>query len=150
MERLYDYAESLSVQVEFTDLSHLKRNGDYCDELKLVRVQSGMQARKTRHILGHELGHATHHDVPSMFPHIQRKQELRADEWAAWFLIDPVRFSEVEEQHGGHLESMAVDLHVLRKTVEAFKRTLLRVGDDVYAYPRMGVGQWHRRMEAIS
>ncbi|UOQ60344.1 ImmA/IrrE family metallo-endopeptidase [Leucobacter rhizosphaerae] len=147
MEALYDYAMELGVQVEFTDLRHLRRNGDYCHELKLIRLQDGMTPRKTRHTFGHELGHATMGDEPSMLPHIHQRQEDRADEWAAHFLIDPDAFRESEQRHNGKVDAMAVDLYVLDKTIHAFKRTLNRVGDSLYVGAKMGVGQWARRFE---
>ncbi|QIK62311.1 ImmA/IrrE family metallo-endopeptidase [Leucobacter viscericola] len=147
MQRLFDYAMELGVRVEFTDLSHLKHNGDYCHKRKLVRIQDGMQPRKTRWVFGHELGHATVGDEPSMFPWIQQRQEDKADEWAAHFLIDPNDFREVEEQHNGHIPSMAVDLYVLEKSVRAYMRTLNRIGDELYIAPKMGVGQWAAKLE---
>lgn len=148
MERLHDYAMALNVQVEYTDLSHLHRNGDYCHSLRLIRLQEGLLPRKERHTFAHELGHATFGDEPSMFPHVHRLQEARADEWAAQFLIDPHEFSESEQRHGGHVETMATELYVLPKTIEAYKRTLSRVGNSVYVKARMGAGQWKNRISA--
>lgn len=147
MDALYEYAMELGVQVEYTDLRHLRRNGDYCHELKLIRLQYGMLPRKTRHTFGHELGHATFGDEPSMLPHVHKRQEDRADEWAAHFLIHPADFEEAELKHGGHVPSMATDLYVLDRTVEAFKRTLDRIGDQLYVHSRMGEGQWSQRFE---
>lgn len=147
MERLYDYAMELGVRVEFTDLAHLKRNGDYSHRLRLIRIQDGMQVRKTRHTFGHELAHATFGDEPSMLPHIHKRQEDRADEWAAHFLIHHDDFKDAEERHSGHIPAMAVDLYVLEKTVKAYARTLHRFGKELYVNPRHGVGQWDARFE---
>ncbi len=147
MQSLFDYARMLGVQVEFTDLSHLRRNGDYCHELKHVRIQDGMMQRKTRHVLAHELGHATANDVPSMLPHIHRRQEERADEWAAHFLISVAEYRDAEELHNGKVDAMAVELHVLERTVRAYQRTMDRIGDTTYIRPRLGIGQWLDRIE---
>ncbi|QIK63663.1 ImmA/IrrE family metallo-endopeptidase [Leucobacter viscericola] len=148
MERLYDYATELGVQIEFADLQYLKRSGDYCHELRLIRIQDGMMPRKTRHTLGHELGHATHGDEPSVLPHIQKRLEDRADEWAAHFLIEHDAFREAEERHSGHIPAMAVDLYVLEKTVRAYVRTLDRIGNAVYISSKLGAGQWTEKVKA--
>lgn len=147
MRRLYEYAMTLGLTVEFTDLTHLNCNGDYIKERGLIRIQDGMMPRKTRHTFAHELGHATHGDVPSLLPHINRRQEDRADEWAAHFLIESAEFSASEERFNGHVESMAADLYVLKRTINAYKRTLNRYGDTIYANARMGAGQWDRKFE---
>ena len=147
MDALFDYAMQLGVRVEFTDLSYLNRNGDYCHELKLIRLQDGMQPRKTRHTFAHELGHATLGDEPSILSHVHQRQEDRADEWAAHFLIAPADFKDVEQRHNSKIDAMASDLYVLERTVRAYVRTLDRLGDRLYVHSRMGEGQWTRRFE---
>ncbi|MEV8338480.1 ImmA/IrrE family metallo-endopeptidase [Leucobacter sp. NPDC077196] len=138
---------ALGVRVEFTDLRHLRRNGDYCHELRLIRLQDGLLPRKLRHVYAHELGHATHRDEPSMFSAENARQERRADEWAAHFLIDADEYREAEERHAGKIDAMAVDLYVLERTIIAYQRTLQRIGDTVYVHPRYGFGQWSDRYE---
>lgn len=148
MEHLYDYAASIDVTIEFADLSQPKRIGDYCIQTRNVRIQQGMLYRKTRSVLAHELGHATNNDEPSALDHFNRRMELRADEWAAHFLITETAYEEATTRFGRHILSIAQELCVLEKLVVAFERTLERVGDTVYVNPRMGAGQWAQRFAA--
>lgn len=149
MELLYDYATSIDVSIEYTDLSHLHRVGDYCLQTREIRLQEGMLYRKTRSILAHELGHATNNDEPTVFEHLNRRMELRADEWAAHFLINESAYRDATQKFGTHTPSIAQELCVLEKLVVAFERTLKRIGNTVYVNPRMGTGQWSRRLAAI-
>lgn len=147
MQDLYDYAKALGVRVEYADLSHLDRTGDYCRRTRVIRLQEGMMPRKTRHVLAHELAHAVFDDEASMFIDLHRWQEDRADEWAAHLLIDVADFKEAEEKHSGHIPSIASELYVLEKTVRAFMRTLTRIGDTVYVNSKQGAGQWDMKVE---
>ena len=147
MQDLYDYAAMLGVRVEYADLSHLDRTGDYCKRTRVIRLHEGMMPRKTRHVLAHELAHAVYEDEASMFIDVHRWQEDRADEWAAHLLIGVDDFREAEERHSGHIPSIAADLYVLEKTVRAFMRTLTRIGDTVYVNAKQGAGQWENKFE---
>jgi hypothetical protein len=42
---------------------------------------------------------------------------------------------------------MALELGIMRSTLEAFQALLLRLGDTVYVRPRMGAGNWAHREE---
>jgi hypothetical protein len=149
VELLYDYAASIDVTIEFGELSSLQRIGDYCNHTRVVRIQDGMLYRKTRSVLAHELGHATYRDEPSALEHVNRRMELRADEWAAHFLISEDAYRDATEKFGQHAPSIAQELCVLERLVAAFERTLERVGDTVYINPRMGAGQWSHRLTAL-
>lgn len=148
MELLLDYAASIDVTIEYADLTHLQRVGDYCLQTREVRIQEGMLYRKTRSILAHELGHATNDDEPTVFEHLNRRMELRADAWAAHFLIIETAYRDAALRFGRHTPSIAQELCVLEKLVVAYERTLERVGDMVYVNPRMGAGQWTQRLTA--
>lgn len=147
MDRLYAYAMELDVRITYTNLTHLKRNGDYCRRHHSIRLQHGMVYRKERSVLAHELAHATYGDEPTMFDHVNTKQERQADEWAAHFLINRQDYELAEDQHGLHVPSMAQELCVLEKLVHAYERSLQRIGDSVYVNPRMGAGQHHQKYE---
>lgn len=124
MQQLYDFAEMLPVSIEFHPLR--ARNGEYRDDLKRIRLREGMSERLTRWTLAHELGHAVFGDVPSVHGPLKAKQERRADEWAALRLISLDRYREVELLREGHIPSMAHDLGVIDRGVEAFQRILAR------------------------
>lgn len=142
----FDILDSLGVTVEYVNLEHLDRDGEYDHDLKLVRLQRDMAPRLHTFKLGHETCHALNGDVPSMFKHVNARMERRADEWAAMQLIPPERYREVETLRDGHVPSMAHDLGVVSDAVEVYQQRLARIGDVVYLHPRMGAGQWLRRI----
>ena len=150
MDELFKHAAELGVGVEFTNLKHLHRNGDYSARHHLIRLQDGMMPRKTRHVFAHELAHAYYRDEPSMLEHLNHAHERRADEVAAHILIRADEYREAEERFNGHTESIAAELYVLPRTVDAYRRTLCRIGDDVYVRPKHGVGQWHAKYRAVA
>ncbi|WP_431800386.1 ImmA/IrrE family metallo-endopeptidase [Microbacterium kunmingense] len=141
---LIEVAEELGLHVVERRGHH---RGGYHDGLRQIRLNPGMSARATRSFLAHEIAHALFRDTPSPYGPVKAKQERRAWEWAAIYLISPEAFAEAEEQRGGHTPAMAYDLGVTVELVEAFRRVLARIGDNVYVKPRMGVGQWDHRVD---
>src|SRR5690606_22862417 len=127
MQALYDYATELGVSIEYTNLHD--RHGGYRHDLRHIRLQSGMPHRNERSVLAHELGHATYGDEPTIFSDYTHRQEHRADEWAAHFLIDRSDYQLAEEKYGTQTEWIAQELSVLPKLVIAYERTLNRIGD---------------------
>jgi len=146
MQPFFDYADALDVTIEWTPLN--SRDGEYRDDLKRIRLREGMTERLTRFVLAHEVAHAVFEDEPSMFGPSNAKMERRADEWAALELINIEQYREVEQLREGHIPSMAHDLGVVTRCVEAYQRILARIGDDVYLKPRHGAGQWAARITA--
>lgn len=137
----------LDVRIEYADLTHLKRSGDFDLYTRTIRLEPGMLYRKERCELAHELAHATFGDEPSMFDITNRRQEARADEWAAHFLIDPNEYQMAEEKYGADTAWIAQELSVIRRIVIAYERTLKRIGDEVYVKPRHGRAQWISRFQ---
>lgn len=138
MEALFDYAASRGVQVEYCDLRHLGRAGDYHAPTKHIRIQQGMLYRKERSVLAHELAHAHYSDEPDLFGNLGPRMEARADEWAAHFLIHPDEYRLAEERYGTRTDWIAQELCVLEKLVIAYERTLHRIGDTIYVHPKLG------------
>ncbi len=124
MQQLFDFADMLGVTVEYARLKH--RDGEYRDDLKRIRLREGMSYRLQRSILAHELGHAAFGDVPSKFGPQKARQERRADEWAALRLINLDQYREAELIREGHVASIAHDLGVIDRIVEAYQRVLER------------------------
>lgn len=146
MRQLFDFADMLDIRVEYTHLRN--RDGEYRDDLKRIRLREGMTERLTRFVLAHELGHAAFGDVPSMFGSEDARQERRADEWAALRLIELEEYREAEQLREGHLPSIAKDLGVVTRCIQAYQRLLSRIGDEVYLEPRMGLAQWRHKLKA--
>lgn len=147
MQALFDYAKARGVRIEYADLRHLKRAGDCHAATHHIRLQPGMLYRKERSVLAHELAHEYYGDAPDIFGNLTQRQEDRADEWAAHFLIDQHEFKLAEERFGTNAEWIAHELQTLKRLVTAYERTLHRVGDMIYVNPKMGFGQWQKRYE---
>ena len=124
--------------------------GGYHDGIRQIRINPGMSVRLTRSLLAHEIAHAMYRDVPSPYGPVKMKQERRAWEWAAVYLIEPADFAAAEETRDCHAPSMAYDLGVTVELVDAFRGALQRIGEQVYLQPRMGAGQWTDRRIARS
>lgn len=149
MKYLLDVVHILGVKIEYTDLGHLDRDGDYDHATRTIRLQKGMTTRLKRSVLAHEVAHAVYGDVPTMFGPMNMKQERRADEWAALQLIGLDDYKRAERIHQGHAPSIALELGVITRTVDTYQSMLERIGSTVYLRPRMGVGQWiHREQVA--
>lgn len=146
LKQIYDMIDALDVRVEFGELP-ADRDGEYLHDALLIRIQHDLLTRSYRSTIAHECAHAVFADVPSKFGPVNAKQERRADEWAALRLIDISDYRHEEDRHDGHIEGMAIALNVTVEIVEAFRRVLLRVGQDVYVAPKMGAGQWMHRVE---
>lgn len=146
LKQIYEMIDALGVRVEFCELPE-DRDGEYDHDDRIIRIQHDLRTRRYRSTVAHECAHAVFADVRSKFGPVNAKQERRADEWAALRLIEIADYRREEERHDGHVEAMAVALHVTTDLVEAFRRILLRVGQDVYVAPRMGAGQWVYRVE---
>lgn len=144
MRELWGMLDALGVRVEYGEMPD-DRDGEYLHDRQLIRLRSGMAARLHRSVLAHEVAHAVFADVPSMFGPVNRKQERRADEWAALRLISPDAYRRAEAMHGCHPGALAVELGVITRIVEAYQRVLARIGDTVYVDAKMGAGQWAHR-----
>ncbi len=145
-DTIWDMLEAMGIAVEYTDLPP-DRDGEYHHERRVIRLQRGMATRLHRSVLAHECAHAVFADTPSMFGPVNRKQERRADEWAALRLIDVRDYQRAEQIHHGHPEALAVELNVTVDLIDAYQRVLLRLDDAVYVQPREGSGQWTHREE---
>lgn len=119
--------------------------GGYHDGLRQIRINPGMSQRVTRSFLAHEIAHALFRDAPTHYGPVKAKQERRAWEWAAMYLVTPEGFAEAEHHRGGHGPSMAYDLGVTVEIIDAFRRVLQRIGDTTYVQPKMGAMQWTYR-----
>lgn len=148
MQQLYDLAESLDARIEYADLTHLNRDGDCNIDTRTIRLQRGMLFRLERSVLAHELAHLIRGDRRTMFGHYDEVDELKADEWAAHFLIKIEDYSAAELRYGTNIEAIAQDLDVMDWIVEAYERTMLRIGGDVFINAKMGAGQWLLKVTA--
>lgn len=147
MQDLYRLAASLGINIEYADLRHLDRDGDSNIDTRTIRLQHGMLQRLERCVLAHEIAHIIRGDRRTMFGYYDDKDERRADEWAAHHLIDMTEYRIAEAKFGNNIEAIAQELNVMDWIVEAFERTLTRLGGEVYVSSKMGAGQWLDKIE---
>lgn len=150
MEQAHALAASLGAHVEYTDLTHLERDGDCNPDTKVIRLQEGMLPRLERCILTHECAHLIRGDRHTIFGYYNERDERHADEWAAQQLIDINEYRIAEAAYGNNTEAIAQELNVMGFIVEAYERILQRYGNTIYIRPRMGRGCWQERYEDAS
>lgn len=147
MKDLHNLATALGIRIEYADLTHLDRDGDSNIDTRTIRLQTGMLQRLERSVLAHEIAHIIRGDRHTMFGYYDKRDERRADEWAALHLIDLIEYQIAEAKFGNNIEYIAQELNVMDWVVEAFERMLLRVGNEIYIRSKMGAGQWLNRFE---
>lgn len=143
---LADLVDQAGITIEYKRLRD-GRDGESNVDRKTIRLRPGMHARLHRCVLAHELGHHALGHGPTRFGPVHAKQERAAEEWGALRLLTLEDYRHVEEIHDGHLGAMALDLGVMRSTLEAFQAVLLRLGGTTYVHPRLGAGQYAQRIE---
>lgn len=112
-----------------------------------IDLTPGMRGRVLRGVMCHEIAHHVLGHRPTDFGLLRKRQEAAANQWAARTLITPEAYAEAERHRGGHLTSMAIDLNVPDELVIVFRGALLRTESAIYVDPRMGTGQFARRIE---
>lgn len=65
------------------------KKGWYHHPTRTISTRRGLPIATYRSTLGHELGHAHHHDEPTGDGRYDTRQEHRADQYAAHLLIHP-------------------------------------------------------------
>ncbi len=143
MQKLFALAESLGVQIIYTDLTHLNRDGDYDNTTKTIRLHQNMSYRLERSVLAHELAHAQYHDTPAA--HHNAKQERQANETAATFLFTTDEYRQAAQKYPGNALWIAQELDTIESIVTAYEDTLCRIGRATYQNARLGTHQYQHR-----
>lgn len=100
--------------------------GGYDHAARRIRLDPGLSVRTARSVLAHELGHATLGHTVAADPATRRRQEQRADEWAARLMITPAAYAAAEALRGTHRASLAFELGVTVELVAAYQCLLQR------------------------
>lgn len=109
LHELHDLAHRLGVELRHhTGLP----KGWYSPSERAISTMRDMPIWDYKSTLAHELGHAVYNDGHTGHGHVDRRQEHRADQFAAQLLIDPVELAELAKWHGDDLDSLAADLEV--------------------------------------
>ena len=106
---LHAYAEAIGVRLQRHDNGP---KGFYHHPTRTISTRRGLSIQAYKSTLAHELAHATYGDEPTGNGHYDRRQEARADRWAASALISPEAFTDAYIWHRGHLPAIADELEV--------------------------------------
>ncbi|WP_414122837.1 ImmA/IrrE family metallo-endopeptidase [Corynebacterium nuruki] len=90
-----------------------------------ITIRSDLGPINRRCTLAHELGHHVHGDAPTPDRHTYSRQERRAWEWAATFLIDAETYRQAELTVGCHPGALAAELGVTVHLIKVW-RTMTR------------------------
>lgn len=115
---LHVYAEKIGVRLAKHDNGP---KGFYVDGTRTVSTRRGLSIQAYRSTLAHELAHATYRDKPTGNGHYDRRQEARADQWAAQALIDPKAFEDAYIWHRGDPQGIADELEVTHHILDVWR-----------------------------
>lgn len=113
---MFQHCADLGIDVEWEDLGS-KRRGHYRWRDDAIVLNRRLTTAQATAVLGHELGHQRFGDKCST-PAVER----RAWEYAAAMLVTPAEYRDAEELVGCHLASLAIELGVTPKLIEAWRR----------------------------
>lgn len=122
LDLLYHHCADLGIDVEWADLGEYRR-GDYCAELRLIRLNHRLTQVEAACTLGHEVAHHLFGDRCST-PAVER----RAWERAAAILITPAEYAAAERLVGCHPNALAAELEVTPHLIRAWRRWFARTG----------------------
>lgn len=115
LDLLYRHAADLGVEVEWHDLGPTRR-GDYCDDLKVIRMNHRLTGWQATATLAHEIGHAIYGDRGH-----HPATERRADRMGASLVITPAEYRAAERLVGHHPGALAHELGVTPRLVLAWR-----------------------------
>lgn len=81
-------------------------------ETRTISTRRGLGIEEYRSTMAHELAHAHYEDRACSNSWFHRRQERRADRWAADYLINEDHFLEAQQWNGNDLPAIAQDLEV--------------------------------------
>lgn len=122
MADLEGVAHQKGVIIEYRPVLRKGRWGEYDHRRRTIRLLSGLGPIQYRSTLAHELGHAHHGHRWS-----SRRHEQQADTYAARILISPAEWSLATAVYPDCPQSVAAELGVLPRLVEAYAETIAPV-----------------------
>ena len=120
LDQLLRHCADMGLEVEWCDLGEYRR-GDYCDELRVIRLNSRLTVAQATATTAHEIGHATFGDRCST-----AAIERRAWEYGASLAVSRHEYAAAEALVGPHVGALAAELEVTPKLIEAWRRWYLR------------------------
>jgi Zn-dependent peptidase ImmA (M78 family) len=121
MRDLEQLAAEMDVTIVTCRLGGLR--GLYDHRARAIYLDDRLTGAQRCSTLAHELGHAHHgdHDLVHMTVRRRRDVEERATRWAARMLISPVEYAAAELVAGSDPVTIARELGVTRRLVEAWR-----------------------------
>lgn len=96
-------------------------NGLWLPDQRRIILRHDMDWVTRRCVLAHELGHAHLGHRRTGIPRIDRRQEERADAFAALLLIDVRRYAAAEHDYGPHDAGLAYALDVTPHLIRVWR-----------------------------
>ena len=93
----------------------------------VITMRANLGPINYRCTLAHEIAHHVANDQPTNNPWIKARQERKADEQAAKWLISPVEYALAEKIHGPHPSAIAQELGVTVALVETWRSLYERI-----------------------
>ncbi|MGJ4169947.1 ImmA/IrrE family metallo-endopeptidase [Corynebacterium macclintockiae] len=94
--------------------------GWYSPSLRVISTMRDMAVWDYKTTLAHELGHAVYNDQKTGNRDFDRRQEARADRFAAKLLINDDELKHLAPWHGHDFHSLAIDLEVTPHILEIY------------------------------
>lgn len=113
---LYAHCADLGLDVEWADLGEMRR-GEYCDDAKLIILNTRLTRAQATACLAHEVGHAVFGDRCST-----PAAERRASEYGAALIITVKDYQRAERLVGCHPGALADELGVTPHLIHAWRR----------------------------
>ena len=127
-------------------------NAIWVPERPMVIVDRGLRADLLRPTLAHECDHVAHNDAGGHHP----RNEARANLHSALRLIDPAQWDALTPIHSDY-DYICLELGITRRQFRAYlehrrradarRQRRERIGNTLYLDPKMGAGQWTKRLE---
>lgn len=122
LDHLFQHCADLNLDVEWDDFGDYRR-GEYRRRGDRIILNPRLTVRQATATLAHEIGHQRFGDTCST-----PMTERRAWEFGAAMLITPDEYRAAEAHVGCHLASLAIELDVTPKLIEAWRRWYRRRG----------------------
>lgn len=152
----YDPVEHLD-QLKTKLLRHTLNSHEaiWIPERRLVLLDRSIREDRIKPVLAHECVHVEHNDMGGHHP----RNEARADTISALRTIDPAEWRALTRATDDY-DRICLDLGITRAQFMAFHThhqrqatqhlRLEKIGATLYINPKMGSGQWTRKLEVAN